>query len=70
MSTGAILGLSLLVVVIVWAVVEYRTLTDDVEGNHVTATIRRAWRSAPGVILLLMCALSYLGGHLFWCDCP
>jgi hypothetical protein len=49
---------------------EYRTLTDKVPGNHITAVVRAAWARQPGafliVIVLLSIALAYLGSHFFW----
>lgn len=70
MSTGAILGLSLLALALLWLAVEWRTLTDHIPGNHITATVRAAWRKEPGVFLILFVCLGYLMGHFFWCACP
>lgn len=64
--TGAILIISLVVVAAVWLVLEWKTLSDDIEGNHITAVVRRAVKAQPGPFLLLMFALGFLCGHLFW----
>ncbi len=49
---------------------EYKTLSDKIPGNHITAVIRIAWKRQPGVflivIVLLTAFLFYLAGHLFW----
>ena len=49
---------------------EYKTLSDDIPGNHITAAFRVAWAKQPGafliVIVLLTAAIFYLGGHLAW----
>ena len=66
MSTGAILGLSLLVLAALWSWLEWRTLTDATPDNHITATVRRAVKAQPGPFLLFMFALGFLCGHLFW----
>lgn len=67
MSTGAILGLSLLALAALWGFVEYRTLTDKIPDNHITAVIRAAYKSEPGVFVLFAFVLGYWFGHLFWC---
>lgn len=41
-----IVGLTML------SILEWRTLSDDVEGNHVSATMRAAWRRSPGAVFL------------------
>lgn len=64
--TGAILIISLAVVTIVWLVLEWRTLADDIPGNHITAVVRRAVKKQPGPFMLLFFALGFLCGHLFW----
>jgi formate hydrogenlyase subunit 3/multisubunit Na+/H+ antiporter MnhD subunit len=49
---------------------EYKTLSDKVPDNHITAVFRVAFKKQPGafliVIILLTAALFYLGGHLAW----
>ena len=70
MSTGLILGLSLLALAVLWVGVEIRTLQDGIPGNHITATVRRAWAREPGPFFLFALALGFLMGHLFWCACP
>lgn len=70
MSTGFILITTLVAVTIVWSVLEYRTLSDRVAGNHITAVVRRAFAAQPGVFMLLGGAFCYWMGHLFWCACP
>ena len=64
--TGVILILSLVVIAVLWAVVEWRTLTDSVEGNHITAVVRRAVAAQPGPFILLALAFGFLLGHLLW----
>jgi hypothetical protein len=64
--TGAILIISLSAVTVLWLVLEWRTLADDIPGNHITAVVRRAVKSQPGPFLLFMFALGFLCGHLFW----
>lgn len=66
MSTGAILGWSLFVLASVWSWLEWRTLTDNVPDNHITATVRRAIKAQPGPFILLAFALGFLAGHLAW----
>jgi hypothetical protein len=36
----------------VLGILEWRTLSDDIPGNHITATMRAAWRRAPGAVFL------------------
>lgn len=69
MSTGAVLGLTLFSIALVWGILEYRTLRDKVPDNHITAVIRHAFREEPGVFILFTGAFSYWMGHLFWCEC-
>jgi len=64
--TGAILIISLAVVTVVWLVLEWRTLSDDIPGNHITAVIRRAVKKQPGPFILFAFAVGFLAGHLFW----
>ncbi len=49
---------------------EYKTLTDDIPGNHITAAVRTAWRRQPGAFLPLIVfaalTVAYLGAHFFW----
>lgn len=53
---------------------EWRTLSDDKPGNHVSATVRAAWRRAPGAVFLatlvwvaFLVAIGFgLLGHFFW----
>lgn len=66
MSTGAILVLSLAALGVGWLVLEWRTLKDDIEGNHITAVVRRAVKAQPGPFILFGIALGFLLGHLFW----
>lgn len=66
MDTGAILGVSLAAMVVLWAAVEIKTLRDQTPNNHITAVVRAAVSKQPGPFLLLMFALGYLCGHLFW----
>lgn len=40
------------VALIMLGVTEYRTLSDSVEGNHITATLRAMWTRAPGAVFL------------------
>jgi hypothetical protein len=64
--TGAILIGSLLVIGALWLAVEWKTLADDVPGNHITAVVRRAVAAQPGPFILFALALGFLFGHLFW----
>lgn len=64
--TGAILGLSLLALALGWGVLEWRTLSDGIPGNHITAVVRRAIKAQPGPFILLAFALGFLAGHLAW----
>jgi hypothetical protein len=64
--TGLLLGVSFFALALFWGWIEYRTLTDKVPGNHITATIRRAHKAQPGPFLLLFFAIGFLCGHLFW----
>jgi hypothetical protein len=64
--TGAILIFSLVALAVGWLFLEWKTLTDDIPGNHITAVVRRAVKAQPGPFLLLMFALGFLCGHLFW----
>ena len=64
--TGGILIISLLAIAAIWGVLEWRTLADDVEGNHITAVVRRAVKAQPGPFILFALALGFLMGHLFW----
>lgn len=61
-------ALVILAVALLWK--ECRTLTDKIPGNHITATIRIAFKAQPGafliVLLTLAILLAYLGGHLLW----
>jgi hypothetical protein len=36
----------------IFGVLEWRTLSDDVPGNHITATMRAAFHRAPGAVFL------------------
>lgn len=64
--TGAILILSLVAIAALWLVLEWKTLSDDIPGNHITAVVRAAVKAQPGPFLLMMFALGFLCGHLFW----
>ena len=64
--TGAILVGSIVVLAVVWLALEYKTLKDDVEGNHITAVVRRAVKAQPGPFILFGFAMGFLCGHLFW----
>jgi len=64
--TGAILIISLLAIAALWLAVEWKTLKDDIEGNHITAVVRRAVLAQPGPFILGALALGFLFGHLFW----
>jgi len=66
MSTGAILVLSFAALAIGWLVLEWKTLKDDVEENHITAVVRRAVKAQPGPFILFGFAFGFLCGHLFW----
>lgn len=75
------LGLILFVVfglpivgLVVLGVLEWRTLADDTPGNHITATLRRAFKAQPGAVMLaslawiafLVAIAAGIGGHVFW----
>jgi hypothetical protein len=66
----AIVGgaLSVVAVALLWK--EYKTLRNEIEGDHITASVRAAFKAQPGafliVILTLSILLAYLGGHLLW----
>ena len=75
------MGLVLFVVVglpivglILLGVIEWRTLADDVPGNHITAAMRRAFEAHPGAVMLatlvwvgfLVAIGSGVAGHIFW----
>lgn len=64
--TGAILVGSLVILAGGWLFLEYKTLKDDVEGNHITAVVRRAVKAQPGPFILFGFAMGFLCGHLFW----
>lgn len=66
MSTGAILVLTLAGLAVGWLLLEWRTLKDDIPGNHITAVVRKAVKAQPGPFMLFFFALGYLCGHLFW----
>jgi hypothetical protein len=66
LSTGAVLVLSLVVWAVVWLVLEVLTLADSTPDNHITAVVRAAVKRQPGPFILLMFALGFLCGHLFW----
>ena len=66
MSTGLILTLSLIAIAAIWLAVEWKTLKDSIEGNHITAVVRRAHKAQPGPFFLFAFALGFLFGHLFW----
>lgn len=66
MSTGAWLGLTLIAWAVGWGLLEYKTLSDSTPNNHITAVVRGAVKAQPGPFLLLMFALGFLFGHLFW----
>jgi hypothetical protein len=87
--TAIIVAVSVLLAVIAPIVIlalglgltEYRTLKDDVPGNHITAVWRALWAKEPGAILLALLALmgvitwvvailAFIAGHIFWCSCP
>ncbi len=46
--------------------VEAFTLADAIPSNHITAVVRAAFASEPGVFMWLAFSLGYLAGHLFW----
>lgn len=56
----------LLTTVVGLLVLETLTLKDDVPGNHITAIVRGAVSKQPGPFFMLMFALGFLFGHLFW----
>jgi hypothetical protein len=64
--TGAILVLSLVALAAGWLILEWRTLKDDIPGNHITAVVRRAVEAQPGPFILFAFSLGFLFGHLFW----
>lgn len=66
MSTGAWLGLTLLIWALGWGVLEWRTLSDATPGNHITAVVRKAVTAQPGPFILFFFMLGFLCGHLFW----
>lgn len=66
MSTGFILVATLAILAVIWLLLEWRTLKDDIEGNHITAVARRAVKKQPGPFILFFFALGFLCGHLFW----
>ena len=63
-----IIGLTIL------GVLEWRTLADDKPGNHITATLRAAWKRQPGAVFLatlvwfaFISAVTWgVLGHVFW----
>lgn len=66
MSTGAVLGLTLILWAACWGVLEYKTLSNDKPGDHITAVVRRAVKAQPGPFMLFFFALGFLCGHLLW----
>lgn len=66
MSTGAWLGLTLLIWALSWGVLEWRTLSDNTPSNHITAVIRKAVQAQPGPFILFFFILGFLCGHLVW----
>ena len=61
-------ALFVMAVALLWK--EYTTLRNKIPDDHITASIRAAFKAQPGafliVMLLLTAAISYLGGHLLW----
>lgn len=66
MSTGAWLGLTLMLWAISWGFLEYKTLSNETPGDHITAVVRRAFKAQPGPFLLFAFNLGFLFGHFFW----
>lgn len=46
-------------------VLEYKTLTDKVENNHITAVLRSAVRKMPWPFILLALVSGFMMGHCF-----
>lgn len=63
---GVVLVLSLLGLAVVWLVLEWKTLKDDIPANHITAVVRAAVKAQPGPFILFAFGLGFLAGHLFW----
>ena len=57
---------ALLALALGWGFLEYKTLSDDIPNNHITAVVRAAVKAQPGPFVLLMFAIGFLCGHLFW----
>ena len=66
MSSCAVLVVTLAALAVIWLLLEWRTLSDNVEGNHITAVVRRAVKAQPGPFMLFFFALGFLCGHLLW----
>jgi len=66
LSTGFVLVGTLTILAVIWLLLEWRTLSDKVEGNHITAVVRQAVKKQPGPFILFFFALGYLCGHLLW----
>ena len=62
------------VLVLIWiGWLEVATLRDDKPGNHITASLRAAFRKEPGAFGLLVVWIAFLvglaafiAGHVFW----
>lgn len=65
-QVGAILVLSLLLLAGIWAVLEWKTLTDNIPYNHITAVIRTAYYAEPGPFMLLSFIAGFFFGHFVW----
>lgn len=51
--------------VVALLVIEYKTLRDDVPGNHITAVLRGAVRKLPWPFILLALVSGFMMGHCF-----
>jgi hypothetical protein len=45
---------------------EFFTLGNSVDSDHITAVVRQAFAREPGVFMWLAFSAGWLGGHLFW----
>lgn len=65
-KTGLLLAGWFVGSVIFLLTLEAFTLSDSVASNHITAVVRQAFASEPGLFMWLAFSAGWLGGHLFW----
>ena len=65
-KASAILLAIVLIAIVSLFVLEGITVSDAIPGNHITALVRGAYTSEPGVFIWLAFSTGFLGGHFFW----